>query len=134
MSPINAEQTKPSAQMPAALRIVLLGPPASGKGTQATKIKDKYHLAHLATGDILRAAAARGTSMGKEAKSFMDKGQLVPDDLIVAIVEEAIFEPRCANGFILDGFPRTLNQAEKVNLHEYIPFSMIYCILAGSNA
>lgn len=115
MSPINADQGDSSKVMTRTLRIVLLGPPASGKGTQATKIKDKYHLAHLATGDMLRAAAARGTTVGKEAKEYMDKGQLVPDDLIVAIVEEAITDPECQHGFILDGFPRTTNQAEKVN-------------------
>lgn len=97
-----------------ALRIVLLGPPASGKGTQAEHIKDEYHLKHLATGDMLRAAIARGSSVGKEAKEYMDKGALVPDDLIIAVVEEAIKDKQCENGFILDGFPRTTNQAVKV--------------------
>lgn len=99
-----------------ALRIVLLGPPASGKGTQATKIKDEFHLAHLATGDMLRAAVARGTPIGKEAKGYMDSGKLVPDDLIIAVVEEAIKDKQCEKGFVLDGFPRTTNQAEKVKL------------------
>ncbi len=119
MSPINETYTDTTTMDKNALRIVLLGPPASGKGTQAEKIKDKYHLAHLATGDMLREAAARGTNIGKEAKGYMDKGTLVPDDLIIAVVEEAVWDPQCEHGFILDGFPRTTNQAEKV-LHKYL--------------
>jgi adenylate kinase len=99
----------------------MLGPPGCGKGTQSAHIKDHFALAHLATGDMLRAAVARGTPIGKRAKSFMDAGQLVPDEVVLEVVAEAIKDEQCRNGFIFDGFPRTLNQAEKVQL--------IHCVL-----
>jgi len=97
------------------MRLVLLGPPGAGKGTQAERIRDRYGLAHLSTGDMLREAVAAGTEIGREAKSIMDAGQLVPDELIIRLVEARISEPDCAKGFLLDGFPRTLAQAEALD-------------------
>jgi len=95
--------------------VVLFGPPASGKGTQATRIKTKYGIAHLSTGDMLRAAIAQGTEVGKKAKSIMDQGKLVPDEIVVGIIAERIGDPDCAKGFVLDGFPRTVNQARSLD-------------------
>ncbi len=91
--------------------VVLFGPPAAGKGTQAKRIHEKYGVAHLSTGDMLRAAIAQGTEVGKKAKTILDKGELVPDDIVVGIIAERIVQPDCAKGFVLDGFPRTVNQA-----------------------
>merc|ERR1719263_2568744 len=97
---------------PKTKNIVLIGPPGSGKGTQAPIIKDKYSLRHLATGDLLRAAVSAGTEMGMKAKALMESGGLVGDDIVVGIIKDNIKSPECANGFILDGFPRTVPQAE----------------------
>jgi adenylate kinase len=91
--------------------VVLFGPPAAGKGTQALRIKTKYAVAHLSTGDMLRAAIAAGTDTGLKAKSIMDAGKLVPDDVVVGIIADRIREPDCSRGFVLDGFPRTVAQA-----------------------
>ncbi|OMO84018.1 Adenylate kinase [Corchorus capsularis] len=96
-------------------RLILIGPPGSGKGTQSPIIKDEYCLCHLATGDMLRAAVAAKTPLGLQAKEAMDKGGLVSDDLVVGIIDEAIKNPSCQKGFILDGFPRTVGQAEKLD-------------------
>lgn len=96
------------------LRLVFLGPPGSGKGTQSPKMKDKFHICHLATGDMLRAAVANGTEVGRKAKAIMDEGKLVPDEVMVDLISEAIKAPECRDGFILDGFPRTVGQAQKV--------------------
>lgn len=96
-------------------RVILVGPPGSGKGTQSPVIKDEYCLCHLATGDMLRAAVAAKTPLGVQAKEAMDKGELVSDDLVVRIIDEAIKKPSCQKGFILDGFPRTVTQAEKLD-------------------
>ncbi|XP_039132911.1 adenylate kinase 4 [Dioscorea cayenensis subsp. rotundata] len=96
-------------------RLILIGPPGSGKGTQSPIIKDEYCLCHLATGDMLRAAVAAKTPLGIKAKEAMDKGDLVSDDLVVGIIDEAIKKPSCQKGFILDGFPRTVVQAEKLD-------------------
>jgi adenylate kinase len=95
--------------------IVLFGPPAAGKGTQAKRIHEKYGIAHLSTGDMLRAAIAQGTEVGKRAKAIMDKGQLVPDEIVVGIIGERIGQADCKNGFVLDGFPRTVNQAKALD-------------------
>ena len=97
------------------MKLILLGPPGAGKGTQAAHIKDTYGLAHLSTGDMLREAVAAGTELGRQAKSVMDAGRLVSDDLMIALVDERIRHPDCAQGFILDGFPRTLAQAEALD-------------------
>ncbi len=95
--------------------IVLLGPPGSGKGTSAQHIVTKYGHIHISTGDMLRASVAEGAELGKKAKAFMDKGELVPDDLIIAMLLERIARPDCKNGYMLDGFPRTLPQAEALD-------------------
>ncbi|XP_072992043.1 adenylate kinase 4-like [Typha latifolia] len=96
-------------------RLILIGPPGSGKGTQSPIIKDEYCLCHLATGDMLRAAVSAKTPLGIKAKEAMDKGELVSDDLVVGIIDEAMKKPSCQKGFILDGFPRTVVQAEKLD-------------------
>ncbi|XVF08734.1 hypothetical protein REPUB_Repub07fG0028600 [Reevesia pubescens] len=96
-------------------RVILIGPPGSGKGTQSPMIKDEFCLCHLATGDMLRAAVAAKTPLGIKAKEAMDKGELVSDDLVVGIIDEAMKKPSCQKGFILDGFPRTVGQAQKLD-------------------
>lgn len=96
-------------------RMILVGPPGSGKGTQAPIIKDRFCLCHLATGDMLRAAVRAGTEMGKQADAVMKAGGLVSDEIVVGIIREAIDTPECKNGFILDGFPRTVEQAKKLD-------------------
>lgn len=95
--------------------LVLLGPPGSGKGTQAKKLTVSKGWPQLSTGDMFRAAIAAGTPLGKEAKGFMDRGELVPDSVVVGVIAERIQAPDCANGFILDGFPRTIPQAEALD-------------------
>ncbi|ACB83814.1 adenylate kinase [Natranaerobius thermophilus] len=97
------------------MRIILMGPPGAGKGTQAEKLSKELDVPHIATGDIFRKAVSEGTELGKEAKSYMDAGQLVPDDVVIGIVEERLKKPDCHEGFILDGFPRTVTQAEALD-------------------
>lgn len=96
-------------------RTIFIGPPGCGKGTQSPRVKDEYCLCHLATGDILRAAVAAGTDMGKKAKAAMESGALVTDEIVVGIIKDAIKSPECSRGFILDGFPRTVVQAKKLD-------------------
>jgi len=94
------------------LNLILLGPPGSGKGTQGERLQEDLELPYYATGDILRAAVREGTAIGLEAKEYMDRGDLVPDEVIIGVIAERIASPEAAHGFILDGFPRTLPQAE----------------------
>ena len=94
------------------MRIVLFGPPGAGKGTQASRIGEKLDIPHLSTGEMLRAAVRSGTDIGKTADAVMERGELVPDELIVAVVIERIAQPDATHGFVLDGFPRTIAQAE----------------------
>lgn len=97
------------------MRLVLLGPPGAGKGTQAARLVEKFGLLHLSTGDMLRAAAEAGTPTGLAAKEIMARGDLVPDEVVVKIIEDRIAEKDAANGFVLDGFPRTVAQAQSLD-------------------
>ena len=96
-------------------KIILLGAPGAGKGSQAAKISEKYNIPHISTGDIFRKNIKEQTPLGNLAKSYIDKGQLVPDDVIIGLVESRLKESDCANGYILDGFPRTIPQAEALD-------------------
>lgn len=97
------------------LRTILLGPPGAGKGTQAVKIVEKYGIPHISTGDIFRENIKNGTELGKKAQEYMNRGELVPDDLVIDLATSRLLEPDCENGFLLDGFPRTVYQAEKLD-------------------
>ena len=97
------------------LRAVLLGPPGAGKGTQAAKVIEKYNVPHISTGDIFRANIKEGTELGKKAKGYMDEGKLVPDELVVNLVTDRLQKDDCKEGFLLDGFPRTIFQAEQLD-------------------
>lgn len=97
------------------MNLIFMGPPGSGKGTQARRIAAAYNLVQLSTGEMLRSAVEEGTEVGRQAKAVMDAGEYVSDDIVVAIVSERIDDEECSNGFILDGFPRTLNQADSLD-------------------
>ena len=94
------------------MHIILMGPPGAGKGTQAANLVKRYGILHISTGDMFREAVKEGTPLGKEAKSYMDAGKLVPDEVTIGIVRERLSKPDCKKGFILDGFPRTVEQAD----------------------
>jgi len=97
------------------VNLILLGPPGAGKGTQATRIIEKYGIPHISTGDIFRKNIKEGTALGKKAQEYMNKGELVPDDLVIEIATTRLLEDDCKEGFLLDGFPRTVYQAEKLD-------------------
>jgi len=97
------------------MRLILLGPPGAGKGTQAQRLVTKHSIAHFSTGDMLRAAISAGAPVGNRAKTIMDRGDLVPDDVIIEIIAERLGRPEAAKGFVLDGFPRTVAQAEALS-------------------
>ena len=97
------------------LNLILLGPPGAGKGTQAVKLHEKFNVPHISTGDIFRENIKKGTELGRKAQEYMNKGELVPDDLVIEIVKSRLREDDCAKGFLLDGFPRTVHQAEALS-------------------
>jgi len=98
------------------MNIIIFGPPGAGKGTQAVKIAERYKIPHVSTGDMFRSAVKNGTDLGIKAKSFMNKGELVPDDIVIGIIKDRISEDDCTNsGFLLDGFPRTIPQAKALD-------------------
>jgi adenylate kinase len=99
----------------AGLNLILLGPPGAGKGTQARRLSDRHGIPQISTGDILRDAVKRGTPLGLQAKAFMDRGDLVPDALVLEVIGERLSAPDCRRGFVLDGFPRTIPQAEALD-------------------
>ena len=95
--------------------LVFLGAPGAGKGTQATRVCEKYNIPHISTGDILRANIKAGTALGVEAKSYIDKGLLVPDEVVIGLVKDRLAQSDCKKGFLLDGFPRTIEQAKSLD-------------------
>ncbi len=118
------------------MRIVLLGPPGAGKGTQAVRIAVQLDCPHIATGDIFRANVAEETALGLLAREYMDRGDLVPDDVVIAMVLERLAEPDCADGFILDGFPRTVGQAEALDQRlaaASTPLDAVLCFKVGED-
>lgn len=124
------------------IRIILLGAPGAGKGSQASLIKDKYNIPHISTGDVFRQNIADKTELGKYAQSFMDIGELVPDDVVIDIVAERLQKEDCKGGFILDGFPRTISQAQSLDkitdidyvINIKVDFSLVIDRLAGRRA
>lgn len=111
------------------MNLILMGLPGAGKGTQAERIVEKYHIPHISTGDMFRAAIKEETELGLKAKSYMDKGELVPDEVTIGIVRERLGKDDCKNGFLLDGFPRTVPQAESLEtILSELGTSIDYCI------
>jgi len=98
------------------MRMILVGPPGAGKGTQAARLVEKLRIPHVSSGDMLRAAVKEGTALGKQAEVLMKEGKLVPDDVVIGMILDRIAKPDCANGFMLDGFPRTVPQAEALDV------------------
>jgi adenylate kinase len=107
--------SKSSIALMSELNLILLGPPGAGKGTQAARLTEDFHLPYIATGDMLRAAVKEGTALGKQAKEYMDRGDLVPDGVIIGMILDCMESPDCADGFLLDGFPRNVQQAESLD-------------------
>ncbi len=110
--------------MKTVMNLVFLGAPGAGKGTQATRVCDRFGIPHISTGDILRANIKAGTPLGVEAKTYIDKGLLVPDDVVIGLVEQRLGEEDCKNGYLLDGFPRTLEQAEALSKFSDITYAI----------
>jgi adenylate kinase len=106
--------SKSSTALMSELNLILLGPPGAGKGTQAARLTEDFHLPYIATGDMLRAAVKAGTPLGKQAKEYMDRGDLVPDEVIIGMILDCMEGPDCADGFLLDGFPRNVQQADSL--------------------
>jgi adenylate kinase len=118
------------------LRLVVLGPPGAGKGTQAVQIAKEFACSDVATGDIFRANVAEGSELGQAAQEYMDRGDLVPDELVIAMVMERLAERDCQAGFVLDGFPRTVNQAEALDrrlVEMGSPLQAVLCVQADEN-
>ena len=111
--------------MKTVMNLVFLGAPGAGKGTQATRVCDSYGIPHISTGDILRANIKAGTPLGVEAKTYIDKGLLVPDDVVIGLVEQRLGEEDCKNGYLLDGFPRTLEQAEALQMRRELSYLVV---------
>ncbi len=97
------------------MNLIMFGPPGGGKGTYSSRISDEYEIPHIATGDIFRREVDEGSDLGKKVKEYLDRGDLVPDDVVIKVVEKRLSEPDCQDGFVLDGYPRTLDQAEALN-------------------
>lgn len=119
------------------MRFVLLGPPGAGKGTQAVMLAKHFHIPHISTGDILRANVSQGTELGVAAKSYMDRGELVPDLVLIGIIRDRLQESDCESGFMLDGFPRTISQAdslEEILAEIGIPLDAVINIAVSDNA
>ncbi|MHB1947728.1 MAG: adenylate kinase [Gammaproteobacteria bacterium] len=114
------------------MRLVLLGPPGAGKGTQATFIKEQYHIPQISTGDMLRSAISAGTTLGKQVKQIMEEGRLVSDEIMIQLVKERLADPDCKNGYLLDGFPRTIPQAEALRENN-IPLDYVIEIKVPEN-
>ena len=115
------------------MKIIMLGAPGAGKGTQAKKIAEKYAIPHISTGDIFRANIKNGTELGQKAKGYMDQGLLVPDELVVDLVADRVKQDDCKNGYVLDGFPRTIPQAEALDhalaeMGEKMDYAIKMCI------
>ena len=123
MAAATADQTRNGNLNGLGHAVILLGPPGAGKGTQAQRIAERYKLPHLSTGDMFRDNIRRDTVLGRKAKPMMETGQLVPDEIVLSMVEDRIAQPDCRNGFVFDGFPRTLNQADNleriVRIHKF---------------
>jgi len=118
------------------LRLVVLGPPGAGKGTQAVRLAERFACADVATGDIFRANVSEGTELGRAAQEYMDRGDLVPDEVVIAMVMDRLVESDCDGGFVLDGFPRTVNQAEALDRRLAglgVPLQAVLCFEAGED-